>query len=123
MLDESGLILLTEALGAWDRAQQAREILARAGLIQQDRKTGRTVAHPAVVIERDARLQFARLWRALRLDEDSPGPLGGHQGGDGMTQRRRPRRRGVFRAEDLNVEQTLTLAAARTWNRCVSFGP
>ena len=64
--------LLTLACEAWDRGQQAREILEKEELIVKDR-FGQARAHPAVAIERDARIAFARLVRELGLDtEDAP---------------------------------------------------
>ena len=63
--------LLTLACEAYDRTQQAREIIDRDGpVVVTD---GGIKAHPAVAIERDARLAFARLVRELDLDaEPSP---------------------------------------------------
>jgi phage terminase small subunit len=52
--------LLTLAGEAWDRAGQARDILATDGLCVRTR-LGETKAHPAAGIERDSRLAFARL--------------------------------------------------------------
>ena len=60
--------LLQLAGEAWDRCQEAREAIARDGLIVLT--TGR--AHPAVAIERDSRLAFARLIRELDLDAEPP---------------------------------------------------
>lgn len=63
--------LLRLAAEAWDRAQQAREILAAEGVtFRNDR--GNVVVHPAVGIERDARTAFARLVRELDLDTEAP---------------------------------------------------
>lgn len=63
--------LLTLACEAWDRCQQAREILDREGLTFTDRfncpKT-----RPEVAVERDNRIAFARLVRELDLDIDGP---------------------------------------------------
>lgn len=52
---------------AWDRSEQAREILARDGLTVVDRY-GTPKAHPCVGIERDARTAFFRGLRELALD-------------------------------------------------------
>lgn len=60
-------MLLQAAAESWDRIQEAREILAREGSIVTDRY-GKPKAHPAVGIERDARVVFARLVRELELD-------------------------------------------------------
>jgi phage terminase small subunit len=73
-LEPHHLRLLQLAGEAWDRAQDARAIIAAEGLIVvDDRKNPR--AHPAVVIEKDARTAFARLVRELDLDGDTA-PVG-----------------------------------------------
>ena len=56
------------AAEAWDRCQQARMVIGREGLVLVS--SGR--AHPAVTIERDSRLAFARLIRELDLDAEPP---------------------------------------------------
>jgi len=70
--------LLSLAGEAWDRGQEAREILDREGLTYVDR-FGSPRARPEVAVERDSRLSFARLLRELALDVDPPsearGPL------------------------------------------------
>ncbi|MDO8500459.1 MAG: hypothetical protein Q7S20_01290 [Gemmatimonadaceae bacterium] len=63
--------LLTLAGEAWDRTQQAREALAKFGVIYLDR-FGSPKARPEVAIERDSRTSFARLLRELALDVDPP---------------------------------------------------
>jgi phage terminase small subunit len=68
------LRLLTLAGEAWDRAAEARERIAADGAYAEDR-FGQLRAHPAIAVERDARLAFARLIRELALDdEEPPGP-------------------------------------------------
>jgi phage terminase small subunit len=71
MLEEHHLRLLTLACRAWDRAEQARMVVAEEGLTVRDRY-GCAKAHPAVAIERDCRTQFARLVRELDLDTEAP---------------------------------------------------
>lgn len=71
VLDAHHERLLTLAAESWDRAVQARLELADAGIIYVDR-FGAPRAHPAVAIERDARLGFARLLRELDLDAEPP---------------------------------------------------
>lgn len=75
-LEEHHLRLLTLAAEAWDRCQQAREILQRKGLIYQDR-FGQPSARPEVAIERDSRLAFARLLKALDFGPQEPKELPG----------------------------------------------
>lgn len=66
-LDQHHHRLLILAAQAFDRAEQARLILARDGLVTCT-DAGGLKAHPAVAIERDARIAFARLLRELDLD-------------------------------------------------------
>jgi phage terminase small subunit len=70
-LEDHHLRLLTLAAEAWDRTQQAREVLAKEGLIYTDRFNAPR-ARPEVSIERDSRLAFARLLRELDLDVTLP---------------------------------------------------
>jgi phage terminase small subunit len=72
ILEDHHVRLLTLAAGAWDRAEQARELLAKHGLTFIDGKLNRPVARPEVAIERDSRLAFARLLRELDLDITVP---------------------------------------------------
>lgn len=66
--------LLTLACEALDRAEQARKILAKEGPVVADR-FGTPRKHPAVSIEENARIAFARLVRELDLDgEPAPDP-------------------------------------------------
>ena len=71
-LEPHHLRLLALAGEAWDRAQEAREILAKEGVTYSDR-FGAPRKHPAVSIEENARIAFARLVRELDLDGE-PGP-------------------------------------------------
>ena len=70
-LEDHHIRLLTLAAEAWDRTQQAREVLDREGLIYTDRFNAPR-ARPEVSIERDSRLAFARLLRELDLDVTPP---------------------------------------------------
>jgi phage terminase small subunit len=73
VLEDHHLRLLTEAAVAWDRCQQARAVIDAEGITVPGRFGPRS--HPAVGIERDARLAFARLMRELDLDgEPLPAP-------------------------------------------------
>lgn len=62
------LHLLQSACEAWDRQQQARQALADHGALTFTDERGVIRAHPAVAMERDARIAFARLVRELDLD-------------------------------------------------------
>lgn len=70
-LDPHHVRLLRLAAEAWDRCQGAREQIAAEGITYADR-FGAPRIHPAVAVERDARLAFARLLRELRLSEEEP---------------------------------------------------
>ena len=70
VLDPHQLELLLRLCEAADLADKAREQVAAEGLTTTDRYS-QVKAHPAVNIERDARLAVARLMRELRL-EDPP---------------------------------------------------
>ena len=63
--------LLTMACVAWDRHEEARALIAEQGLTTET-KAGGSRCHPAVRIESDCRLQFARLLRELDLDLEAP---------------------------------------------------
>jgi phage terminase small subunit len=66
-LDPHHVRLLTLAAEAWDRGQQAREIIDSDGMTFIDR-FGCPKPRPEVAIERDSRIGFARLLRELALD-------------------------------------------------------
>jgi hypothetical protein len=65
-LEEHEERLLTLAAEAFDRATEAREALEREGVHYIDRFGGPR-SHPAVALERDSWLSFARLVRQLQL--------------------------------------------------------
>jgi len=71
-LEEHHLRLLTLAGEAWDRATEAREAIAAAGGPYILDRFKQPRAHPAVAVERDSRLAFARLVRELCLDDFEP---------------------------------------------------
>jgi phage terminase small subunit len=64
-------MLVTLAAEAWDRTRQAREILAESGIVVGGREAG-VRPHPAIAIERDSRIAFARLLAQLNLDAEPP---------------------------------------------------
>lgn len=73
-LEEHHERLLTLAAEAFDRSEQAREVIAAEGAYFMDRFE-QPKAHPALAVERDSRVAFARLIRELDLDgEPAPDP-------------------------------------------------
>jgi P27 family predicted phage terminase small subunit len=70
-LEEHHTRLLTLAAEAWDRCQEARELIARDGLTTPTRDGGLKL-HPAARVEDASRIAFARLLRELDLDVDPP---------------------------------------------------
>jgi P27 family predicted phage terminase small subunit len=66
--------LLTAACEALDRLNQARELIARDGLLIVGPRGGMR-AHPAIAIERDSRIALARLIAALDLEDEPQPPL------------------------------------------------
>jgi len=73
--DAPGLALLEQAALALHRADQARELLARDGLVTRDR-FGQPKPHPAAVIARDAEASFRAALRDLQLDVEPARPVG-----------------------------------------------
>lgn len=70
-LEDHHVRLLTLAGEAWDRCEQARNILAEEGLTFLDR-FNQPKGRPEIAIERDSRLAFARMIRELCLDDSTP---------------------------------------------------
>jgi hypothetical protein len=52
--------------------QQAREALAEHGSLTYAKASGDLRTHPAIAVERDSRLSFARPIRELDLDAGAP---------------------------------------------------
>ena len=69
VLGDHHLALLQLACENLDRAEDAREEIAKEGMIFVDR-FGAPKPHPAVGIARDAAVTFSRLVRELNLDAD-----------------------------------------------------
>ena len=68
VLQSHDLLTLRAAAEAWDRAEGARQLVAKEGMTFVDnRKAIRP--HPAVQIEATARTQFLRAMRELRLPD------------------------------------------------------
>lgn len=79
--DSAAQILLTAALTAFDRANEARAILQREGLIIRDAK-GKKHAHPMCGVERDATKSMLAALHALNLDLEPLADKPGRQPGD-----------------------------------------
>lgn len=73
--DAPGLALLEQAALALHRAEQARELLAKEGLVTRDR-FDQPKPHPAAVIARDAEASFRAALRDLQLDLEPARPPG-----------------------------------------------
>jgi P27 family predicted phage terminase small subunit len=71
-LESHHVRLLTLAAFAWDRAMQATEAIKADGAYVHDRY-GCPKQHPALAIERDNRVLFARMLRELALDVSAQG--------------------------------------------------
>ena len=63
--------ILTAAAEAWDRKEDARQLIAEEGIVVHD-ESGLPIPHPAVQIEGQAADRMARLIRALNVEEPPP---------------------------------------------------
>jgi phage terminase small subunit len=70
-LDPPALALLAAASKQLDRIAEARAVLQKEPVIVQDR-FGQSRTHPAVEVERNASVCFARLLREIGLDLEPP---------------------------------------------------
>lgn len=70
-LEAHHLAILTKALEALGRADQAREEIATGPLLVTSR-LGEQRPHPLLAVERDARAQFGTLMKQLGLDIEGP---------------------------------------------------
>jgi hypothetical protein len=74
--DVAGRLQLEQALRCFDRAEQARRVLDKEGVVTLDAR-GRPKQHPAFAVERDARSLMLALLKSLNLDleplRDRPG--------------------------------------------------
>ena len=70
-LDPHHIKLLVLCCQAFDRCQEARQVLDAEGMTYEDR-FGAPKPRPEISIERDSRLGFARLLREIGLDAAEP---------------------------------------------------
>ena len=73
VLEPHHLKILLMAATAWDRYEEAREVIEKEGLTFID-KHGQPRRHPACDIEATNKTLFARLLRELSLDLEPPAP-------------------------------------------------
>lgn len=79
-LELDALLVLQVALESYDRLVQARSLIDEEGIVVTD-PSGRKRAHPALAVEKEARLALLRAWRQVGLDVETPGPMGRPPGG------------------------------------------
>jgi phage terminase small subunit len=65
---EKRLVVLRAALEALDRADAARLAIAEQGMISITERSGMAHVNPLVKVEREARLDFAKLWKQTGLE-------------------------------------------------------
>jgi P27 family predicted phage terminase small subunit len=73
--DTAASLLLQTLCEQFDRMNEARGILAKDGVVIDDR-FGQKRAHPACAIEKDAIAALTRCWRLLGFDQVPPGAIG-----------------------------------------------
>lgn len=66
IVDAGGLAVLEQAARCYDRAEEARRMLDREGVVTKDR-WGQRKPHPAATVERDARAQLLAALRQLNI--------------------------------------------------------
>jgi P27 family predicted phage terminase small subunit len=74
-VDAPALLLLDSVCQQFDRMMQARKILAKQGIIVEDKTAAgltRLRAHPACTIEASAAAAMMRAWRLLGFDQAAP---------------------------------------------------
>jgi P27 family predicted phage terminase small subunit len=71
ILESHHLAILTKALEALDRADQARAEIGTGPLMVESR-LGEMKSHPLLAVEREARAQFGTLLKQLGLDLTPP---------------------------------------------------
>jgi phage terminase small subunit len=69
-LEADALLILRVACENFDLAQQAREQVAKDGVLKDDKR------HPAIDVQKQSYSLFLRALRQLGLDVVAPGPVG-----------------------------------------------
>ena len=72
-LEPFHVAILSKSLEAFDRAEQARDVIAASGILIKSR-LGEVKPNPAIAIERDSRAAFLAGIKALGLDIEGPPP-------------------------------------------------
>ncbi|WP_300461280.1 hypothetical protein [Desulfobacula sp.] len=62
--------MLQSGLEALDRAEEARKIIEREGMITTTGKSGASHVHPAIGIEKDSRSLSLKIFKALNIHMD-----------------------------------------------------
>lgn len=73
--DEGAAFLLESALRAFDRMNQAAELIEKHGICIKDRY-GQLKPNPACAVERDSRAAMLQAFKSLNLDVIPPLPVG-----------------------------------------------
>jgi P27 family predicted phage terminase small subunit len=91
--DVGSLRVLASACESFDRMLQARDVISKEGLTCVDR-FGQCKAHPAVLIERDARQAMLNALKQLKLEVNEPQQArqAGRQAGVALLSERRKAR-------------------------------
>jgi hypothetical protein len=74
-MDESGSVLLRQALDCYDRIEQARAEIEKNGLVLAETIGAGIIQrrlNPACRIEKENKTLFLQYWRALHIDLDIP---------------------------------------------------
>lgn len=70
ILERHHELLLEQAAACLDRAADARELIARDGVMLETNR-GTLRSHPMIAVERDMMLMFSKLLAQLKLDGDA----------------------------------------------------
>src|SRR5579859_5336336 len=74
-MDPAAVVMLDSLCEQWDRVREARKLVAKDGLVIQEKTAAGNTHHranPAVAIERDSMALVVRCWKALGFDQQPP---------------------------------------------------